>query len=234
MRLLLPESRDLGVDDLPDLYDVAGPHLRAGFVSSVDGAIAVGGSSKALSSSADKAVFRTLRTVADAVIVGAGTARDEDYGPVAHQPPASAWRQAHGRSAQTPLVVVSRTGNISPEARFLHGPVILAVPDGVVVPETSGEVVRTVDPAELITALHERGFTRLLCEGGPALLTSLLEADLVDELCLTTSPKAVGEAPHLLGSVSTPADLRLLSLVHDDPGVLLARWAVVRSRRGLP
>ena len=234
MRLLLPEPSDLDVDDLPDLYDVAGPHLRAGFVSSVDGAIAVGGRSNALSSAADKAIFRALRTVADAVIVGAGTAREEDYGPVTHQSSAAAWREAHARSPQTPLVVVSRSGAISSDARFLHGPVILAVPVGVDVPETAAEVVRTVNPAELVAALHERGFTRLLCEGGPSLLTSFFEAGVVDELCLTTSPQAVGQAPHLLGSLKTPADLQLVSLVHDDPGVLLARWTVVRSGRGHP
>lgn len=231
MKLLLPEVRDVTADDLPDLYDVDGPSLRAGFVLSADGVIAVDGASGPLSSDADKAVFRTLRTVSDAVILGAGTARAESYGPINHRPAAAAWRAAHGRSPETPLVVVSRSGRIPTDARFLSGPVIVAVPAGVAVPQLGAEVVRTVDPVELVAALHERGLTRLLCEGGPSLLTSLLRAGVVDELCLTTAPLGVGEGPHLLGGLAAPQDLRLVSLIHDDPGVLLARWAVVRSGR---
>lgn len=225
MRLLHPEPRELAPEDLPDLYDESGPHLRAGFVLSVDGAIAVDGTSAALGSAADKAVFRALRTVCDAVVVGAGTARAEDYGPVRHQPAAAAWRAAHGRTEDTPLVVVSRTGDVPADARFLSGPTLFAVPEGVDVP---GEVVSSPDPRELVAALHARGLTRLLCEGGPSLLTSLLAAGVVDELCLTTAPTAVGEGPRLLGRVPR-ADLALRSLVLDDPGVLLARWSVVPS-----
>ncbi len=231
MRLLLPESREVTPDDLPDVYDV-GPSLRAGFVLSADGAIAVDGRSAALSSAADKAVFRALRTVTDAVLVGAGTARGEDYGPVRHSPAAAAWRADHDRTAQTTLVVISRSGRVSPQARFLDGPVLLAVPEGAPVDADVSrrvEVIRTVDPVELVSALEDRGLHRLLCEGGPSLLTSLLSARVVDELCLTTAPLAVGDAPRLLGALPEARDLRLLSLAYDDPGVLLSRWAVVRS-----
>jgi riboflavin biosynthesis pyrimidine reductase len=229
VRQLLPDTRELGPDDLYDLYDAPGPHLRAGFVLSVDGAVALDGTSRPLSGPADKAVFRALRTVADAVVVGAGTARSEDYGPVTHRPAAVAWRASHGRSPDTPLVVVSRSGRIPEDSRFLSGTVIVAVPEGVAVPTFRGEVLRTVEPAGLVAALHDRGFTRLLCEGGPSLLTAFHTARLVDELCLTTSPQVVGGGgPRLMGDVPR-TDLELVSLVHDDPGVLLSRWAVVRS-----
>jgi riboflavin biosynthesis pyrimidine reductase len=225
MQQLHPTVREVTPEDLYDLYDAPGPRLRAGFVASVDGVIAVDGTSAALSSPADKAVFRALRTCADAVIVGAGTARDEDYGPVKHSPAAAAWRAAHGREPQTTLVVVSRRGDIPSTARFFEGPSLVAVPEGVSAP---GETIPTVDPVELVKALQARGLTRLLCEGGPSLLTAFLEAGVVDELCLTTAALAAGEGPRLLGQI-TPRELRLESLVLDDPGVLLARWAVVRS-----
>jgi riboflavin biosynthesis pyrimidine reductase len=230
MRLLLPEVRDLTDDDLYDLYDEPGPHLRAGFVASLDGAIAVEGKAKGLQYPADVTVFRALRAVCDAVIVGAGTVRAEDYGPVRLRPAAAAWRESHGRSADIPIVVVSRTGGLG-TGRVLQGPVLLARPTGArgtAAPEGVEEI--PAEPAELVAALHERGYTRLLCEGGPALLTSLLAGGVVDELCLTASPLLVGHEPRLVGGLETPVDLELTHLVHDDPGVLLGRWSVVRSR----
>lgn len=223
MRLLLPEVRDLGPEDLYDLYDGPGAYLRAGFVSSVDGVVAVGGRSEPLGNPADKAVFRALRTVADAVVVGAGTVRNEDYGPVRLQPAALAWRDSHGRSPEVPLVVVSRSGDLG-SGRVLAGSVLVAGP----APE--GVESLPSDPEAMVAALHERGLTRLLCEGGPSLLTTLLAAGLVDELCLTTSPIVAGEGPHLVGGLPHPVDLELASLVYDHPGVLLGRWSVVRSR----
>jgi riboflavin biosynthesis pyrimidine reductase len=227
MRLLTPEVRDLTPEDLFDLYDEPGPHLRAGFVASVDGVIAVDGRSAPLGSAADKASFRALRTVCDAVVVGAGTARAEDYGPVGYGDAARSWRAAHGRTAQPPLVVVSRRGQLAPDARVRQGPLILAVPEGVVV-EPGLDVIRANDPAELRRSLHDRGHTRLLCEGGPSLLTAMLQARVVDELFLTTAPALVGEGPPLL-SGAAGASLALRSLVLDEPGVLLGRWGVVPS-----
>ena len=226
MRLLHPEVRDVSPEDLLDLYDLPGPHLRAGFVASVDGVVAVEGRSSGLGSPADKAAFRALRAVSDAVVVGAGTARDEDYGPVLYGDTARAWRTAHGRSEQPPIVVVSRSGR-DPGAKIRQGPVILAVPEGVEVPDGL-DVIRTTDPLLLRRSLHERGFSRLLCEGGPSLLTTLLQAGAVDELCLTTAATTVGDGPRLL-TATAGTDLVLASLVMDDPGVLLARWSVVRS-----
>lgn len=227
MRLVHPEVRDLDPEDLLDLYDAPGPHLRAGFVASVDGVIAVDGRSAGLGSPADKASFRALRAVSDAVVVGAGTVRTEDYGPVRYGDRARAWRAAHGRSEQPPVVVVSRRGRLDPGARVLQGPVLLAVPEGVETPD-GVDVVRTTDPVRLRQALHDRGLDRLLCEGGPSLLTDLLRAGAVDELFLTVAPTALGAGPRLL-SDAAPTELALRSLVVDDPGVLLGRWAVVRS-----
>lgn len=226
MRLVHPTSREVAPEDLPDLYDEPGPHLRAGFVSSVDGVVAVDGRAGGLGSPADKAVFRTLRTVSDAVIVGAGTARTEDYGPVRFDEGAAVWRAANGRSAQAPLVVVTRSGRIPAGARFLEGPLIVAATDGVDVPGFTGEVMRAADGRALVAALNDRGFSRLLCEGGPSLLTSLLGEGLVDELCLTTSPQLVGAGPSLTGPIDQPTAATLTSLVLDEPGVLLARWSL--------
>lgn len=234
MRLLTPGPREVHDDELPDLYDLPGPSLRAGLVASLDGSAAVGGSSRPLSGPADLAVFRALRTVADAVLVGAGTARTEDYGPVTHRAAATQWRRQHGRSAAALLVVLSRTGRLP--ARALAGPVLLVCPESATPSGSAGvEVLRVgrtaVDLAGTVQQLQERGLGRLLCEGGPELLAGLLRAGLVDELCLTTSPALVGAGPRLVDGLPQPLDLELLSLLHDPPGPLLGRWRVVPSRR---
>ncbi len=230
MRLLLPEQRELAAQDLLDLYDPGpAPSVRAGFVLSTDGGIAQDGSSRALQSSADLAVFRALRAVTDAVVVGAGTARTEDYGPVRLRADGLAWRETHGLTAQPTLVLVSRSLDLAPDARWTQGPSIVVTCAAAAGKERFPDVVVAgedeVDLAEAVRQLAARGLTRLLCEGGPQLLTALLEAGLVDELCLTHTPRLLGPAPGLLTQPLT-RELDLRHLVDGGDGVLLARYRV--------
>lgn len=226
MRLLLPEPRPLQPQDLLDLYDPGdGPSVRAGFVVSTDGAVTQDGSSRMLQTPADEAVFHALRAVADAVLVGAGTARTERYGPVRPRPDGRAWRQAHGLPERPPLVLVSRSLDLDP----VEGAVVVTCaaaegrdrfPDVLVAGDDE------VDLADAVRQLAERGLTRLLCEGGPRLLTSLLLQGLVDELCLTHTPRLLGPAPGLLSEPLT-RELELRHLVDGGDGVLLARYRLV-------
>jgi riboflavin biosynthesis pyrimidine reductase len=239
VRLLLPQARPLAWPDLLDLYgeDDEGA-LRAGFVLSVDGGAAVDGGSRGLQSPADSAVFAALRAVSDAVVVGAGTVRAEGYGPVRVRPQGRQWRAAHGRSAQPALVLVSRSLDLDPGDACFTGPAVVvtcAAADAArrAALEQVADVVVAgdddVDLAAAVGALHQRGLRRLLCEGGPTLLTALLGAGLVDELCLTSAPVLLGTAPTLLTqALPSPLDLRLLHLVDGGDGSLLARWAVSR------
>ena len=226
---------------LEDWYD--GPsstYLRAGFVVSTDGAIAADGSSRPLSGPADMAAFQALRAVSDAVVVGAGTARTEDYGPVRLRETGRTWRRENGRAGLPRLVVVSRRLDLDPGARCF-------APDGSTVvvtcagapaaardrlAEVADVVVAgqsAVDLPAAVAALRDRGLTRLLCEGGPSLLADLLVASLVDELCLTLSPVLVGGAPGLLPTaLGAPLPLRLAHLLDGGDGVLLARYEVGR------
>jgi riboflavin biosynthesis pyrimidine reductase len=229
VRLLLPEPRPLAPEDLLDLY-APQPGLRAGFVLSTDGGIAQDGTTRGLQTPADQLVFGALRAVADAVVVGAGTARIEDYGPVRPRPAGRAWRERHGLPPQPPLVLVSRSLDLDPGGRVFTGPTIVltcaSAPGAARVPDVVGPGDDEVDLAEGLCRLHARGLTRLLCEGGPQLLTALLSAGLVDELCLTHTPRLLGRAPTLLTAPLTrPVDLALRSLVEAE-GVLLARYAV--------
>lgn len=225
MRLLLPEPRALTPQDLLGLYDPGpGPLLRAGFVLSTDGGVAQDGSSRPLQTPADEAVFHALRAVADAVVVGAGTARSERYGPVLPRPDGQEWRARHGLVERPPLVLVSRSLQLDP----VEGAVVVtcaAAPGRDRFPDVVVAGEQEVDLADAVRQLHARGLTRLLCEGGPQLLTGLLARGLVDELCLTHTPRLVGPTATLL-TEQVERPLELQHLVDGGDGVLLARYRV--------
>src|SRR4051794_19277237 len=125
MRRLLPDPADL-VDDaaLADAYRVpAGPHLRVNFVVALDGAISVEGRSGGLGSPGDLRVFRVLRALSDAVLVGAGTAAAEGYRPITADSPVGRLRAQLGRPAVAPVVVVSRRASLSPDDQLVTGAV---------------------------------------------------------------------------------------------------------------
>ena len=138
------------------------------------------------------------------------------------------------------LVLVSRSLALDPTDACFTGPAVVitsgrADPGRRAALEAVADVVVAgdddVDLPAAVAALRERGLRRLLCEGGPTLLTALLRADLVDELCLTTSPVLLGSAPVLLvEALPAPVDLRLVHLVDGGDGSLLARWAVSGGR----
>ncbi|MDQ1714722.1 MAG: hypothetical protein QOC60_667, partial [Frankiaceae bacterium] len=118
MRQLVPQL----IDDVDLLAAYAPPadglHVRVNFVSSIDGAATVGGLSDGLSGAADKRVFGTLRTLADVVLVGAGTVRAEGYGPAKANAARQEWRLSHGYAALPPIAVVSGRGDLDVASPF--------------------------------------------------------------------------------------------------------------------
>ena len=86
---------------------------------------------------------------------------------------------------------------------------------------------KEVDLTIALDELSDRGLPRVLCEGGPTLLRSLLEAQLLDELCVTTAPALVGPGHRGLlgeGSFSDPIRLRLTALLEGD-GMIFSRYS---------
>lgn len=77
-----------------------------------------------------------------------------------------------------------------------------------------------VEMPTLIAALRDRGFGRILCEGGPTLLHDLVTHDLVDEMCLTLAPRLAGPQTLSASSGPTVQAPRTLSLeralINDD------------------
>jgi len=244
VRRLFPAGEELDTAGLADAYRVApGRQLRVNFVAALDGAIGVDGRSGGLGSDGDRRVFRVLRALSDAVLVGAGTAAAEGYRPVTAGSPVGRLRSALGRPPVAPVVVVSRRASLSPGDQLVTGAVAAthlvtcaaASPDRRAALTAAGVQVLVcgdddVDLPAALDALAARGLEQVLCEGGPALFAAALAADVVDELDLTIAPLLVGGGPGLLPhGLPVPVATELVHVLTDD-GALFTRYAVIRSR----
>jgi riboflavin biosynthesis pyrimidine reductase len=205
------------------------PTVIANFVSTLDGVVALGSGELAGGGlisgfhEPDRFVMGLLRALADVVVIGAGTLRGSNrhrWTPE-HVHPASAtafaaWRTSMGLRPAPTTVVVTARGDIPVDHPGLADPAIPVVigttragaaylarqrlADHVTIRVIDGDPVLA---AEDVLALATRDGARLvLTEGGPHLLASFVEADLLDELFLTVSPQLVGRgAPERLGLV---------------------------------
>lgn len=200
--------------------------VRVNFVSSLDGAVDVGGLSAGLSSQTDKRVFRLLRMVCDALLVGAGTFRRENYKPLTLDPQRRAWRRERGLSGYPRMVVVSKSLKLDPGHPALAGAIVLTTGDGDN-PALArvAEILPCTDLAHGLELLRDKGYGHILCEGGPVLLGGLAALDLVDELCLTLSPLLAGPGSGRItaGQAHPSRQMRLAHVLTADDGTVLLR-----------
>jgi riboflavin biosynthesis pyrimidine reductase len=196
------------------------PGVRLNMIASVDGATTVAGVSGGLGGTADHLVFVALRSLADVVLVAAGTVRAETYGPSA-----------------VPVAVVTRSCRLDWDSPFFTAPVARPIVVTVAGAPAAAraraaelaEVIvvgeRDVDLAAALAALADRGHRAVLAEGGPTLSAQLAGAGLLDELCLTISPRLVGGVKHILDGprLAGTVPLRLRSLCEQD-GFLFLRY----------
>ncbi|EME96364.1 pyrimidine reductase family protein [Streptomyces mobaraensis NBRC 13819 = DSM 40847] len=240
------QDREWGLDELADLYAYPGavadgrPWLRANMVSSLDGAAHHEGRSQPLSSAADMRIFGTLRALADAVVVGAETVRQEGYRPARVREAFAARRAALGQSPAPVIAVVSAGLDLDFALPLFAEPLVpTLVLTGEAAPAerrdaaaaAGVEVVvagegRTVDVARVPELLAARGMTRLLTEGGPRLLGQFTAAGVLDELCLSLAPMvAAGVAPRIAGGppLEVPRRFALASVLEQD-GFLFTRY----------
>jgi len=160
---------------------------------SIDGRIAtVTGHSKYINGPAGLAHLHRLRALVDAVLVGIGTA-------VADNPQLTVRRVAGPNPAR---IVLDPRGRLSPDARVLDADgvrrlVVTAegikpsLPNGVEtveIPAPDGEIA----PAAILGALAERGFGRILIEGGAHTVSRFIAAGCLDRLHVMVAPIMFG------------------------------------------
>jgi riboflavin biosynthesis pyrimidine reductase len=237
MRRLLPEpSEEVSPYDAYRPADPAAPLLRLNMVASIEGTV-VGEDGRAgtLGAAGDREVFRSLRALADAVLVGAATVRADGYGPHRLRAELAGRRRADGRRDPAAIVVVTRSIDLDlgaplfTQARVPTVVLTCAAADPLRrgAAERAGRVVvageECVDLAAGVAALRRLGFAHVLCEGGPSVNTTLLRLGLVDELCLTVAPTLVGRGLQLAGDLPQRRDLDLVSVLEQD-GELFLRY----------
>jgi riboflavin biosynthesis pyrimidine reductase len=192
--------------------------VRVNMVASLNGSV-VGAAvtSSSLSSVLDRTVMGVIRESADLVLVGASSVRAEGYRPSSHAPTAIVTSRSDVRNGiHAPILVVPESRRVQYRWRENESRVTI-----IGVPDTDGEM----EGGSIIAELREAGFHTILCEGGPRLVSTLLVADTVDELCLTTSPRIVTPAIPLLAGVDPQdAGFVLGHLLVDEESYVYARW----------
>lgn len=237
MRRLLPlPVEQIDRDDLyADLADVPS-WVALGMVASVDGgATDAEGTSGGLGGEGDLMAFRALRAVCDVVLVGAGTARAERYGPARLTEAQRRRRHDRGQAPEPVVAVVTRSLDLDGAEALWEGdraPTIVTTTSAdrealQRLRERGCDVVlageEDVDPRAAVVGLRERGLPRVLCEGGPGLNGALLAADVVDRVHVTVAPLLVGgDAGRIVAGPAVAHGLRLVGVREHDGDLVLA------------
>ncbi|MEU8792286.1 pyrimidine reductase family protein [Streptomyces sp. NPDC048643] len=236
-------EREWQLGELAEAYaypGTGGPWLRANMVSTLDGAAQHDGRSQPISSPTDMRVFGVLRGLADVVLAGAETVRQEGYRPARAREAFAALREAAGQTPAPAVAVVTAGLDLDFSLPLFTSPLVptliltgaAAPSDRIAAAEKAGARVviagdgAGVDPARAVRALGDLGHTRLLTEGGPRLLGQLIAADVLDEMCLTLSPMlAAGDSQRIAGGppVPLPRRFELVSLL-EEAGFLYSRY----------
>ena len=213
------------------------PHVVANMVGGLDGSAAVSGRVGVLSGPADARLLTELRSIADVVLVGARTVRQERYGPVKLPDRLRGERIAQGRPPTPRIAVVSRSLDFdwsiplfsTADAQNRAYVITAGTTDRarLDVAREHAEVIvagdTTVDLRQAVSAFHAGGAEVVLCEGGPTLLGELAASDLLDELCLSITPLMGGD-PLPLSLAPAGAPLARFVLAHalvDDSDLFL-------------
>jgi riboflavin-specific deaminase-like protein len=168
-------------------------------VSSVDGRTTSTGKAAGIGSATDRRTMRTLRSKADAVIIGAGTLRAEKL---------SLGLDSTDGGRQPLAIIVTETGDLPLEEHLIiKGGQEVLILLSEAAPRRVAERLGSLAPVmrapadstgavDLEAALRifkaECSVESLVVEGGPGLNHALISHNLVDELFLTVAPELLG------------------------------------------
>ncbi len=209
------------------------PWVRTCFVSSLDGAATdASGVSGGFGGDDDSTIFHVWRSLADVIVVGAGTARAEGYGPVQPNEIHQDIRRDLGLAPLPPIAIVSGRLDI-PETLIVPGQILITSANSdparrVELAGTMDVIVagsQAIDWPEALRQLAKRNLLRIQCEGGPRLHGDLIAADVVDELCVNfAAVLAGGPAPRIAhGPHALARKMKLVDTIARD-GLLATRW----------
>ena len=245
-RLLPPPVIEIATDDAYRASRVMvgrRPWVLMNMISTLDGAIEVGGVSGPLGGPGDKTVFGTVRTLPDVILVGAATITAEHYNPTSTSVSTRARRLAAASWPVARLAVVSASLGFDlglpmfakPDQR----PLVITTDDAdderIAAVSQHADVIRAggqrVDLAAALEALGGLGARVVLSEGGPSLNGQLLAHDLVDEICLSIAPMAAAGGASRIArgpELDVPSEFDLAHVLTEDHYLFLR---YVRSER---
>ena len=195
-----------------------------------------------LSNDADFDRVDEVRAGCDAILVGAGTVRQDNPRLLVRSAERRAARERTGRRPSPVKVTVTGSCDLSPDAAFFtagdvdklvycSGPALAGARERLGALAT---VIDAGDPVDLHTVTSDlagRGIERLMVEGGGTMHTQFLTAGLADELHLVIAPFFVGDskAPRFVHDGSFPwgpAQRARLAGVRPIGDVVLLRYAL--------
>jgi 5-amino-6-(5-phosphoribosylamino)uracil reductase len=146
-----------------------------------------------------------VRASCDAILVGAGTVRNDNPRLLVRSPQRRAERLARGLPPSPAKITLTRCGALDPRSAFFAaGPAdkLVYSPSESVrsVRDRLGNVATVVDAGaggdmhRVCEDLSDRGISRLMVEGGGSVHTQFLTGDLADELDLVVAPFFVGDS----------------------------------------
>ncbi len=210
----------------------ARPWVIVNMVSSLDGATTIDGRSSDLGDDDDRELFRAFRTAADVILVGAGTARAENYGPVRMSADRIERRRGLGLPDVPRIAVLTGRLDLEPAARLFSDPaqkpLILT---GSASPPARREAISEVAEVAVLEDLGAEAvldrlgdFGVILCEGGPDLNSQLAEVRRIDDLNLTVTPLITGGTSKRIvegANVHPPFEMRLDRILSGERSMFL-------------
>lgn len=169
-------------------------------ITTPDGAIDQHGRSRPLGGPADQQRLIDLRSAASVVLVGAGTARAENYGPPSRN------------DLRIGVVTLSCALDFASPLFVSGAGFVVTTTTAPAVPVDS--VRAGTDAIDFVAVLGQLPDGIVHVEGGPQLNAALFDADLVDAINLTVSPHLVGSRGP--GISAAPHASRRFSLVSQE------------------